>query len=139
MFTHNDKLIWQITHLSHSSSFEILVNNEFVAEMLNTKLSQEKIRNLNRTGEEISKNLKYSSRSPYIFYKDTAFLTQINLDAGRGTWLSADMPCGILPNLSENKPMKYHTHNIDHTSDNFALISLFDNYIWYSDILKDNS
>ena len=74
---------------------------------------------------------------PYRFHQDTAFIRQINFDSGRGTWLALDGLYGEIPDLSKEEPLKYTTHNMDSNLDTIGLLCLFDNWINYSQILKE--
>lgn len=137
--SNRDRIIWQPTHLSQGHhDFEILLDRGFVGEMLKIKLGENQ-RRMNLLGERTAKYFKYKSSSPYIFEGNTAFVRQINLDAGRGSWLELEGQFGAIPDLSKKEPLKYTTHNMDSTSDTLALLALFEAWIYYSNTLKEIS
>lgn len=132
-----DNIVWQPTHLHQPHhDFKIYLKSDFAKEMLETTITHEIERQMNEHGKGLLKRLGYSSSSPYIFHEDTALVTQLNLDAGRGTWLSLNTHFGALPDLSKEEFIVYDTHNMDTSSDTKALLALFDMYVYYSKLLK---
>ncbi|MBU2503478.1 MAG: hypothetical protein KJ879_00275 [Nanoarchaeota archaeon] len=132
-----DRIIWQPIHLHQPHhDFDILLDRKFAREMFEAKLIPRMQMRMNELGTEMLDRLRYHGASPYIFWGDTALITQINLDAGRGTWIEMESTYGQIPNWSERKPLKYTTHNMDSSSDTLGLLSLFDMWVYYSSELK---
>jgi len=132
-----EKIVWQPSQLYQAApAFDILLDRKFAAQMINTKLTPENQRLMNLRGEAICDKFRYRQPSPYIFHKDTGFITQMTIDGGRGTWLEVEGLYGKLPDLTRAEPITYKTHNVDTTSDTLALLSLFDCWITYSSVFK---
>ena len=133
-----DNIIWQPTHLHQKHhDFEILLSRQFAGEMLEVILTQETNRQINDMGENIAKRFQYLTSSPYRFHENSAFVRQINLDGGRGTWLALEEQYGRVPDLTKKEPLRYTTHNMDSSFDTLGLLCLFEQWIYYSSILKD--
>ena len=133
-----NQIIWQPQGLYQSGySFGIILNPKFAEKMFNLELSEDKYQKMQELPKELM-GFKYPD--PYIFHKDTCFIRQINLNAGSGKWLSLDDACGgAKPNF--DKPIKYSTHNFDYgttSSDVMILMGLFDLWVEYSKLLKEN-
>lgn len=138
MSVHNT-IIWQPKYLSQKCpDFDILLDRKFAEEMFKVKLGENQ-RRINQLGEDIAKYFKYVQPSPYIFEGNTAFIRQINLDAGEGKWLNLERHFGAIPDFSKPEPLQYKTHNLSTTFDTLALLALFDRWIFCSSILKEIS
>lgn len=136
MSVHNT-IIWQLKYLSQKCpDFDILFDRKFAGEMFKVKLGENQ-RRMNQLGEDIAKYFKYVQLSPYIFEGDTAFVRQINLNAGEGKWLTLEGHFGAIPDFSKLEPLQYKTNNLSTTSDTLVLLALFDRWIFYSDTLKE--
>ncbi len=131
-----DKIVWQIVDIYQSGpAFEILLDRSFAKEMLETKIGSKHQRRMNELAEETLEDLDYS-RPHYLFHEDTAFVRQINLDAGRGTWLVIAGQQGRIPDFSKKEPLQYITHNIDSYYDTIGLLKMFDRWVANADTLK---
>ena len=132
-----DKPVWEALYLSQPHhDFDIALSRGFAKKMINISLTQKEQRQMNIRGAELLDRLGYTGSSPYQFHKDTAFVRHINLDGGRGTWLELEGQYGKTPDFSIEKPLTYTTHNMDCSSDTLGLLSLFEQWIYYSDVLK---
>lgn len=139
MSVHNT-IIWQPKYLSQRNrNFDILIDRKFAEEMFKVKLGDEPRRIMNQLGEDVAKDFKYVQPPPYIFEGNTAFVRQINLNAGEGKWLELEGHFGAIPDFSRLEPLQYKTHNLITTSDTLALLALFDRWIFYSSTLKEIS
>jgi len=128
-----ERIIWQPIQIHQPyPDFDILLDGDFARDMGRARISQEKRDTMNLLGTEVLKRLKYPGLSPYIFWRESALIDQINLDGGRGTWLEREDGWQI-PDYS--KPLKYKTHNMDTSSDTLGLLSLFDLWVYYSEEL----
>ena len=75
-----NQIIWQPQGLYQPGyDFGILLNPEFAKEMFNLKLSRKKYQKMQKLPKEL---MGFKKPDPYIFHKDTCFISQINLNAG---------------------------------------------------------
>ena len=83
------------------------------------------------------KRLGIHRSNTYGFHEDTCLLKQIYL-GGDGIWLDLDRL--EIMNLSCEvkliKPVKYEPHNVDSIMNSYILMSLFEKWVDYSEILK---
>lgn len=115
--------------------FTISLDNAFARKMMNSKLAEYTKFRLNEICNNQLKELNIYWSSPLIFHESSALLSQANIGQN-GKWL-ATTNSDIQNILKDNKDVKYHTHNIDTTHDAYALLTLFDTWIHYSDILAE--
>jgi len=134
----SDDIIWQPTHLHQEHrDFDILLSRPFAREMLETTLTPETQQKMNEFGLNVLKRFKYNVSEPYRFHERTAFVRQIICNGSKGTWLELEGQYGGIPDLSKTKPLTYKTHNMDSSSDTLVLLCLFEQWIYYSQTLKE--
>ncbi len=131
-----EKIIWQPKGIyQKGKDFRIILNHEFANEMINSRLSRKDYLSLQELPME---TMGVQIKEPYIFYKDTLFLKQINLRARDGKWLTLENFQGEEKSAFRNQ-LKYSTHNLDYRPserDIEILLGLFDLWIEYSPIIK---
>lgn len=131
------KQIWQPENLHGTSfDFDVYLDSQYAQKLSEIKLTPKQQKRMNDIGEEICKSFDYNQSSPYIFHEDTALVRQISVDGGRGTWMSLDGLFGTLPYFNRQKSLKYTTHNMDFSDDKWALLSLFEKWIFYSEVMS---
>jgi len=134
-----DKIVWQPTYLhTRGYEFNILLDWEFAEKMIGITLSDDFRDRLNEYGAKVVKEKGHSWLSPYQFYEDTAFVDQFSLGEN-GVWLAADTTSGRSPLevFKKPNPIKFSSHNVDHSSHGYTLKALVDMWIYYSDVFKD--
>lgn len=134
-----NKILWQPVGLYQPGfDFSVLLDRDLASLMLEIELSPAKKDGMNRLGCETLGRLNYANHSPFEFFGNSCFVTQISL--GRvGIWLAVDRTNGRNPlEIYKNDPIIYSSHNSDTSRDANALMSLFDLWIEYSDILRGN-
>ena len=132
-----DRVIWQpLSIYQPGFSFDILLDTEFAKETFDLKLSR---KNRESVQQLPGRLMNFEKPEPYIFHKDTYFITQINLNAGDGKWLSLDKALmGRDPDFDD--PIKYSTHNFDYrttSADVLVLMGLFDMWVEYFETMKN--
>jgi hypothetical protein len=133
-----EKIIWQPVGLYQPGhSFQANLDREFAVDMANTTISKNTQNAMNKMGSECYKGYGFSTYKPYLFHENTGFVRQINLKAGDGVCLAVSDLYGKAPDMSSDRPLVYDTHNVSNLDDKIALLSLFDNWISYCDILKN--
>jgi hypothetical protein len=134
----NKEIIWQpLFVFPPKYDFSVHLNNNFARQMIEAKIPNEMQRRMNEIASEGLKGFNISHLEPYVFYRDSCFVQQINIGMN-GTWLAAGM--NIENFLREKKDLdaiEYSSHNVDNLHQAFALNTLFDKWIQYSDVLRD--
>lgn len=128
------KVIWQPEGIYQPGhDFGVLLDRVFAIEMGNSEVFPSTQRRMNDQGDEIITELGHSWSNPYDFYKDSFLVTQFNL-GGNGVRLALDRPVShYLSKPKENDdPVKYCSHNVDTSSQAYALMALFDMWVQYS-------
>ena len=76
-------------------------------------------------------------RNPYTFYKDSCFISQFYIGQN-GVWLSTNYQnIDELLNEKESlEPIKYHSHNVDIPEQAYVLMSLFSQWVEFSEAIR---
>lgn len=130
-------IIWQ--PLFHSGyNFQVSLNRIFAREMIRSQVPIKKLERMNQLANEDLKRWKMNCLDPYSFHGDSCFLGQIYLSEGR--WLATDYHStnSLLKDDESSEPIKYISHNVDYSKDAFILMRLFDKWIRYSNVLKED-
>ena len=139
--TPKGKLIWQPELLIPQCGFKVFLDGEFAKEMLKHPLSGENQKRMNELGKEKAKKWRFDWAEPYNFFNNSCLIQQVYLGRN-GLWLSTS--CSGLEGLSKekdskpSKPIEYDAHNVDIPENAYALMYLFNQWIEYTDILKEN-
>ena len=130
-----NRIVWQPTHIYQPHyDFEVILDKEFAGEMFTAIIGREMQEKMNSLAQKTLQRYKNLQPSPYHFHGNSALIRQVTIDGGRGTWLESEGYSGQPPDFSRN--LKYTTHNMDSSSDTLCLLSLFDLWITYADVLK---
>lgn len=132
-----EKIIWQPSFCQGKNDFKISLDLNFARKMITAPIPIKNQENLNRMVNERLEEWKLACMDPYHFYKDTAFVDEIHI-GGNGRWLATDHPSkqSLLRKDKYQERFEYYSHNIDTSFDAIALLSLFDIWVQYSEILK---
>ena len=129
-----EKVIWMPQSLINQGyDFKVLLDRDFAKEMLSTKITSGKARNFNETADRLK--LLGFNKSPFLFYEDTAFVSQINSGTD-GRWLATSGTSGKNPLGVFKGPIEYYSHNMDSSVDLYMAMRLMDFWVDYSDVLK---
>lgn len=131
-------VLWQPESLYQpGADFKIIVDREFVREMLNTPLSKKGQSAMNDLGYALIKRRGCHWLAPYTFDSDNAFVRQFSLGEN-GVWLALDGCSGGNPleHFSTPDPIKYSSHNIEGLNQAHLLMSLVDLWVEYRDTMK---
>ncbi|HIH10565.1 TPA: hypothetical protein HA241_00060 [Candidatus Woesearchaeota archaeon] len=128
-------IIWQpIALYQPGFNFDIVLDDRFAEEMIKTNLSQSVQERMNGLGTDLTTRLGHSWLSPFTFYESTAFVSQFSLGQN-GVWLVVDNYFKK-EQLEDKKAVRYTTHNVDNSSQAYALMALVDLWVSYADTLK---
>lgn len=133
-----DRIVWQPEDLyGERYGFTVSLDRAFASEMLSCKIDQSKQRRLNELANEFMKEKRRDWSSPYSFKENSCLLSVINIGSN-GTWLEVDHYA--VRNIEKSKdPVKYHSHNVDNCHQRDVLLSLFDMWAKYADVIKGKS
>ena len=131
------KIIWQPI-LNARYDFTVHLDRDFAKEMINAHIHADRQTKMNQLGKEELKELNVNWLTPYLFHKDSCFISQVYL--GEGVWLSTKYTTidGLLEGEEITKPVDYHSHNVRTSRDAYILMALFDKWVNYADALKDD-
>jgi len=132
-----EKTIWT-PRLYGRCDFGIYLDEDFAKEMIQSYISTERQNKMNELGNDELKIFEINWLNPYMFYKNSCFITQFYIGQD-GAWLSTNhQSVDELIRGESYKPIQYNSHNIDTTKQAYVLMRLFDKWIEYSDVLKEN-
>jgi hypothetical protein len=133
-----NKIIWQPKNVYLPSyEFNISLDRTFAKEMLAAKIPREKQKRMNELALETLIRQGFNWPGPLTFYEDRGLVTQFYIGRN-GVWLATN--CENINSLfkkDENKHIKYYSHNVDNSSQAYALMALVDQWVEYSDVLKE--
>lgn len=119
-----EEQVWQMENVYQPSyNFKIKLDADFAQNVQEISIPQDYQKNLNSFSEDILEDHNFRYPSPLRFYQDTFLATGFHI-GNNGTWLSTE----DLNDLEQNESIEYYTHNIDNSSEAYALIALFDNW-----------
>lgn len=134
-----EKIIWQPNGLYHPGyDFGILLDRQFAEGMLETKITLDKQNRMNEMANETMKRFGAHGTFPLVFHEDSALVTSFNLGE-RGRWLvmDDDSKLFLLNKTDKERCISYSSHNVDYSSDAYALIALVDQWVEYSGIIRE--
>lgn len=130
-----ERVIW--TPKLFKKGMHVYLDYDFAKEMISAKAIAGVHTNLNRLGSEEMKRWDLHYPEIYTFYKDSCLVNHFYIGQN-GIWLDVDTL--ELRRLEEGdqskKPIKYESHNLDSALNSHIMLSIFDKWIEYSDILK---
>jgi len=128
-----EKIIWQPS-LGYYE-FNISLDKDFARDMLLAKIPAKNQDALNQVANRELERLKIGWKNPYSFHEDSCFVKQIYIGSN-GVGLSTNHQ--TINNLLKNgaDKVKYYSHNVDYTSQQHALMILFEKWVDYSDVIK---
>jgi hypothetical protein len=130
----SQKIIWQPISVYQSGyGFGILLDPEFAKDMLTSNLSSDKSKRIQDFANEQLKKSNYDYPTPYIFNGDSCLVNQFYI--GDGKELGIDSLIKFESNF--DKPIKYFSHNVDYSSDAYALMKLVDLWVKCSEVIKE--
>ncbi len=130
-----ERTLWT-PHFSAKYDFMVYLDRHFAREMIQSKIPSERQGAMNNLGNEVLKDLDTNWLNPYTFYRKSCFVNQFYLGQN-GVWLAADITLNELVRGKSTKPIEYHSHNVDTPKQAHALLTLFDRWVQYAEILKD--
>jgi len=134
------RIIWQ-PHLNcEGYEFHVYLDREFARQMATSPLSPEIAKRMNELGRDKLKSLGINWPSPYTFYGNTGLVSSFHLGDG-GKWLGTSDSSikNLLDDDKKERPLKYHSHNLERPKETHALLTLFSQWTNYSDILRESS
>lgn len=132
-----EKIIWT-PRLYGSCDFGVYLDKNFARDMIQSTVSNERQRRMNGLANEELRSLKINWLDPYLFYKDSCFVSQFNIGQN-GVWLATDRHAinDLLSEEKSVKPIEYNSHNVDFPSQAYVLMRLFDKWVEYADVFKE--
>lgn len=128
------KLVWQPILYAGQSEFQVAFDRNFVLEMMNTKLANDRQIQFNKLANEFFPNFKLPIM-PYKFHENTCFIRGFEI-SGNGRWLAGDCPPENYLKEEAYKPIIYSSHNVDDSYDAYQLMALVSLWVDYADNLK---
>lgn len=117
--------------------FAVYLDRPFAREMIQAKIPTARQEAMNNLGNKVLRRLEIDRLEPYSFHKDSCFVTGVYLGQN-GVWLAADTTSDELLKDKSTRLIEYHSHNVDNSKQAHTLLALFDQWVTYSDILKDS-
>ena len=132
-----ERVVWQPV-FCEKAHFHVGLDRDFAIRMIGTKIPREKQVGMIQLANEDLKKWGIGWREPYIFYEDTAFVTEVHLGNG-GKWLSSEGYArnALVSEEDSRKPVMYYAHNIHSIEDAHVLMRLFAKWVDYSEILTE--
>ena len=132
-----DKIVWQPS-LGSKYGFEVRLDRAFARDTVQAKIPAENQKRLNVLAYEELKRFRINYQEPYRFHEDSCFVREFHLGMN-GIWLTTDhyTVSQLVKDDPSLKKVNYHSHNVDVARDAFALMTLVDIWVKYSDILKE--
>ena len=134
----NKKIIW-MPEFYDNCDFGIYLNRNFAKEMIKSKIPTERQTIMNKLATQELKRRKVNWINPYSFHEDTAFIHQIYIGQN-GVWLSTNHQdiSELISETKSSKQIKYESHNVDFPEQNYILMSLFNQWVEYSDAIRND-
>ncbi len=131
-----EKLIWTPKQIN-KYSFEIYLDVGFAKELLEAKCIEKTRENMNRLGNDLLKNFRYSLKKPYKFHKDTCFISEIHMEHDDLALTTNETTLESLVRKNK-KPdfITYKSKNMQNLSEAYVLMALFNQWVEYSEVLK---
>jgi|SRR3989344_5666164 len=127
-----DRIVWQPV-FGHKYDFSVNLDNLFAKEMIDARVPSERQIRMNQLANEELKRLGENWLNPFHFYENSCFVSQFYIGKN-GVWLATDI---LIQNKELEKPIDYHSHNVDSSKDLYVLLKLFDTWVKYADALKN--
>jgi hypothetical protein len=131
-----EKVIWRPS-ITNRYDFAVYLDRDFAREMIRAQIPDKRQKRMNEIGNEELKGMGINWLSPYTFYEQSCFVSQVYIGRN-GVWLATN--CNNIESLlreGENEPIEYHSHNVDTAKEAYVLMALFDKWVDLSDALKD--
>lgn len=128
MTDYSNRLVWQPNTLyGKGCDFKVKLSTLFAKEALELKLTDDEQNKINNAVREDFFYVQRSVNEPFIFYENTAFINQFNLQSN-GVWLALYNHGGGDPIKANNDGILiYDSHNCDFSSDDaYKLFALMD-------------
>jgi hypothetical protein len=125
-----NKVIWQPIYRPRIFEFEVVLDRDFVMEMLNTKTSIKRQNYVN----DLAAELLNINKNPYQFYRDSCFVSRFSMNDNEA-WLTGDCPIEHYFK-NKSKPIKYYSHNVDDSDKAYNLFALVSLWVRYANNLK---
>lgn len=136
-----ERIIWQPFSLYQPSfDFGIKLDRTFAKEMISTRIPQEAQRAMIDQARETAERFRFNYPEVLDFHEDTCLVAGFYIGNG-GTWLTADKYDRekLMDDSQREKPLEYHSHNVDSSREAIALMALVDHWAEYSDILREQA
>ena len=132
-----EKTIWT-PRLYGYCNFGVYLDRDFAKEMIQAKLSNKRQRRMNELANEELKRLRTNWSDPYTFHEASCFISQFYIGQN-GVWLSTNHQTinDLINEKESSKPIEYSSHNVDFPSQAYILMRLFDKWIEYANVLKN--
>jgi hypothetical protein len=132
-----EKILWQPLGLYQPGyGFEILIDREFAKKSFELKIGLANQNRFNQMVGELITKIRQPHHGSYQFFEDSYLVTQFTVP-GNGIWLNAENTFGRNPVELSPGPIRYHSHNVDCSSDACNLMALVDMWTEYFDIFKE--
>jgi len=131
-----DKLIWQPVFYS-KYDFLVYLDTNFAKEMILSHTHINKQKRFNELMDEELKRLGVNWSNPCTFYGDSCFISQFYIGRN-GVWLSTSHQTidDLLKEKISSKCVEYNSHNVDVSNEAYALMFLFNKWVYYAEQLK---
>jgi len=127
-------LIWQLGSVYQPTyDFRVILDRDFVEKVISLHVPLEGQRRMNELGSEVIRRFGHKNTlTPYLFDKDSAFVRNFSLGEN-GAWLSVDNCQGKSPLEIYKSPknIPFSSHNVNNSSQAYALMSLVDMWASY--------